>query len=274
MKKFLPYLLLAIAALACNSAGAQWCVPTTAIPYDADMPGITRFIFNTIDRQSADCENYPHNNYVNTGLSTDINLGQTYNTSISFTVDASICPDMNLRVWIDFNHDGQLDDIGETVLTANNQLPSTYNGTITIPTTAMTGITRMRVTAKMTPTGGHTMPTPCDNPPDPFGYHGEIEDYTVNIVDASGINTVSDLSGFYITTKNNIPEININLDNSSDVSVDIFNIEGQKIQSVIQSQKLAKGLNSFIIDKINSPGIYFAEIILNGKPIVKKFSVE
>ncbi|MBC8048421.1 MAG: T9SS type A sorting domain-containing protein, partial [Fimbriimonadaceae bacterium] len=36
--------------------------------------------------------------------------------------------------------------------------------------------------------GGHTLPTPCDIPADPFGYHGEFEDYDVVIEEATSIN--------------------------------------------------------------------------------------
>jgi len=167
--------------------GAQWCVPTTLIPYDANMPGITHFILNTIDRTSAGMEHYPNNNYTNTGLGTVLVKGQSYPITINFSIDAQICPDMNLRVWVDLNHNDQLDDAGETLLSVDHRLPTSYTGTITIPTTAMTGTTRLRVTAKMSSAGGHTLPTPCDNPADPAGYHGEMEDYDVSIVNTVGI---------------------------------------------------------------------------------------
>lgn len=167
-------------------AWAQYCVPTSAIPYAATMPGITHVVLNTIDRTSGDLEHYPNNNYTLTGLSTDLVKGQSYTMTIAFTIDAQICPHMNLRVWIDLNEDGQLDDPGETLLSMDHQVNS-YTGTITIPASTPTGTTRMRVTAKMCSHGGHTLPTPCDQPHDILGYHGEIEDYTVNIVDAVGI---------------------------------------------------------------------------------------
>lgn len=164
-----------------------WCTPSTLIPYSADMPGITRFRLNTIDRTSADLENYPNNSYVHTGLSTTLVAGETYPVTIDFTVHQIICPDMNLRIWVDLNHDGQLDDVGETLLSIDHVLPSTYNGSITIPINAILGATRLRATAKMSDLGGHSLPTPCDFPADPLGYHGEIEDYDVTIVAGTGI---------------------------------------------------------------------------------------
>lgn len=170
------------------SANAQWCVPTTLVPYSTNMPGITHVIVGTIDRTSADLENYPYNSYVNTGMSTDLYMGSTYTISITHTIDGTICPDMNLRVWLDYNMDYSFDDVGETVISVDHHAPGTYTGSFTVPATAVAGMTRMRITAKMSNLGGHTLPTPCDFPnPDPLGYHGEDEDYTINLISTTGI---------------------------------------------------------------------------------------
>jgi len=101
MKKIL---LLVLVNFSIISVYSQWCVPTTVLPYSIDMPGITHVVFNTIDRISSDLEDYPNNNYTNTGLSTSVVRGMTYSFSMTYTIDPSICPDMNLRVWIDYNH--------------------------------------------------------------------------------------------------------------------------------------------------------------------------
>ncbi|MBC8046072.1 MAG: hypothetical protein H7Y00_04705, partial [Fimbriimonadaceae bacterium] len=164
---------------------AQWCIPETAIPYNANMPGITNVVLNTINRNSTDLENYPANSYVYTELSTTLVKGSEYEMSISFTIDASICPDMNIRVWIDYNMDGTFDDEGEIALSEDHLDPGTFTGSFIIPEDAIAGTTRLRATAKMTSNGGHTLPTPCDIPADPFGYHGEFEDYDVVIEETS-----------------------------------------------------------------------------------------
>lgn len=181
--------LLLSALLLSQGLLAQWCVPTTAIPYATTMPGVTQFTLNTVDRASTDIENYPNNSYVNSGLTTTLEKGATYAVTIGFTIDDVIFPGshMNLRVWVDLNHDGQLDDAGETLLSVNEQSGPTFTGNITVPTSALTGDTRLRVTAKMCGHTGHSLPTPCDLPADPLGYHGELEDYTVEIVEAVGI---------------------------------------------------------------------------------------
>jgi hypothetical protein len=74
------------------------------------------------------------------------------------------------RVWIDFNQDGDFDDPGETVL--SSALSNvTLNAAINIPTNALTGATRMRISMRW-----NAWPGPCDQ----FGW-GEVEDYTLNI---------------------------------------------------------------------------------------------
>jgi PKD repeat protein len=73
-------------------------------------------------------------------------------------------------VWIDFNHDSDFNDPGEQVLVASN-LKAEFSKSITIPSGALTGPTRMRVSMKRA-----TVPLPCEA----FAY-GEVEDFTINI---------------------------------------------------------------------------------------------
>lgn len=84
------------------------------------------------------------------------------------------------KVWIDFNQDGVFQNPGELVLENANQIgingPNTVSGTITIPSTAITGTTRMRVVNSETTFGADV--TPCSNA---NYYYGETEDYLVEI---------------------------------------------------------------------------------------------
>jgi hypothetical protein len=277
MKKILPVILVLSFVVFSDEMNAQWCVPTTAVPYASTQPGITHFTINTIDRTSADLENFPYNSYVNTGLSTDLIKGESYDVSITYTIDASICPDMNLRVWIDFNHDGQLDDIDETVISANNQLPGTYYGSFTVPQTAMPGVTRMRVTAKMTPNGGHTIPTPCDMPPDPIGYHGEIEDYDVDITDLTGIvspNSSQDFNAFVANGKINF---SVTVTEMLNLKIDLLDVQGRIVENILPKKKLMPGklLQEITIDEMGiKPGIYFAVFSYNNDRWVRKIFVD
>ena len=79
-------------------------------------------------------------------------------------------------VFIDFNKDGDFNDVGETVYTRSATSTTPISGTINIPTSAATGATRMRVSMKY-----NGVPTACEA----FSY-GEVEDYTINITTGSG----------------------------------------------------------------------------------------
>ena len=243
---------------------AQWCTPETAIPYNANMPGITHFMLNTIDRESSDLENYPNNSYVNTGMSTTLLKGEQYTSSITHTIDATICDDMNLRIWIDFNQDGDFTDIDETVLSEDHHEVGTFEDSFVIPITALTGVTKMRVTAKMSSNGGHILPTPCDVPADPFGYHGEFEDYDVTISSETGIlnaeHVVSTIKLFPNPAINSFSIISQNMNTQIDGYI-IYNINGNAM--VENTKIISSGKNTIADIDISalSEGVYFVKII-------------
>ncbi len=79
------------------------------------------------------------------------------------------------RVWIDWNRDGDFADAGEQVFNRNRTTATPISGSFTVPTTALLGQTRMRVSMKY-----NASPTACET----FSF-GEVEDYTVNIVSSA-----------------------------------------------------------------------------------------
>lgn len=74
------------------------------------------------------------------------------------------------RVWIDTNKDGDFTDSEETVFSGG---PSTgaVTGTITVPLSATTGVTRMRIALRY-----NAVPPSCGS----YDF-GEVEDYSINI---------------------------------------------------------------------------------------------
>ncbi|MFD2515768.1 M4 family metallopeptidase [Pontibacter locisalis] len=78
------------------------------------------------------------------------------------------------KVWIDFNQDGDFDDTGEQVVSGSSSSSGTLSATVNVPSTALLGKTRMRVSMKY-----NAAQTSCET----FSY-GEVEDYSVNIVSA------------------------------------------------------------------------------------------
>ena len=268
MKKFTLSVFISFALL--TGINAQtYCSVTTAIAYATTMPGITGFTLNTINRPSAglECSTPSCNSYVATGLTTTLVAGATYTVRMNHNQDVSIAPNMNLRVWIDYNKNGTLNDAGETVMTTDNHAPAVYSTAFTVPLSATLGSTRMRATAKMPAAAGHTLPTPCDSPADPLGYHGEIEDYTVVIVSAAGINEApsSVISGLTVfpNPTNTILNISFSVKENNDVNINLFDVTGKLIGNLMNNHSLKADDYNFKYD-LNSiapdNGIYFVKI--------------
>jgi subtilisin family serine protease len=74
------------------------------------------------------------------------------------------------RVWVDFNQDGDFTDAGE-LATSFSATTNTASQNITVPVTAVEGITRMRIVMQYNSYAGV-----CEN-----GYDGETEDYCIEI---------------------------------------------------------------------------------------------
>ena len=129
---------------------------------------IAQVQFNTIDNPSFK-ELYGDF----TAISTDVTKGNSY--PITLTPGFSwLSQDEHWRVWIDFNQDFDFDDAGEMVFSQNGT--SVLSANIAIPSSATTGTTRMRVAMKR-----DAFPSPCET-----FMLGEVEDYSVNILDSGG----------------------------------------------------------------------------------------
>jgi len=264
-KHFTQTVLLLLFVFPFYSNAQSWCEPAV-LPYSAAMPGITNFTLNDINRTSADLENI-NNNYVNTGLTTTLQQGQTYNISMTFTIDGSISPHMNLRVWLDYNLDHTFEDPGEELLTVDHLAAGTFQGSFTVPTSSIIGTTRLRATAKMCSHGGHTLPTPCNIPADPLGYHGEIEDYGIILEAGTGItlpvNLLSSVSVFPNPASENAV-VDFTLNTQSDVVMVLTDVSGRMIWQSEEAM-LSAGRHSMTINVEElSAGLYTLRI-LNGK---------
>ncbi|MCB0654894.1 MAG: T9SS type A sorting domain-containing protein [Saprospiraceae bacterium] len=104
-----------------------------------------------------------------TSQQASVSAGQTYGISLTPGFISSAYNEA-FRVWIDFNHDGDWNDSGETVFSGVKN--STLSGSITIPANAITGTTRMRISMQYSSYPSSA----CTN----LSY-GEVEDYTVKI---------------------------------------------------------------------------------------------
>lgn len=276
MKIFIPSLF--ILAIGGAVSAQSYCVPTSAIPYAQNMPGISNVTLGSINRTSISVENWPNNSYVMTTSSTNLTKGSSYTISITHTRDVNNFPNArnNIRVWIDYNQDGQLDDPGETVVTLDLQTFGTSTANFTVPLTANSGNTRMRVTAKMSADAGHSIPTPCDIPADPIGYHGEIEDYTVNLVASSGIEDFNVISAFALSpnpaSHGDMIQMNFSLEKASHVDANIFNLAGEMVAGLL-NKEFAAGSHTNVLstDGLNlGAGVYFVRLNAGGAVLTKR----
>lgn len=171
----------------------------------------------------------------------NVSKGSTYNFSASFT-GTSYNADQVL-VWIDFNNDKDFDDAGELVMTGSiNKSP--WTGTISIPMTAPTGPTRMRVRlhdTSLTPNS-----TPCGT-----SSYGQVEDYTVLIGNlATNENSQSSIQIYPnpATDVLNITKV------SNNATYAIYNVAGQLVSkgkvdnNKVQVSKLQKGVYMITVD--------------------------
>ena len=155
------------------------CAPQfTNGPIDGDH--ITNVTLNSINNNSTSDfgdGNSPlsidaYQNY--TSLVTDLSKGSVYNLSVSGT--STFGSNQGFAAWIDWNGDGSF-DVSENVL-ISGPTPST-TASVNVPTTAITGLVKMRVLCAW-----DTTPTADACAALDYSY-GEIEEYSINIMEAS-----------------------------------------------------------------------------------------
>lgn len=105
-----------------------------------------------------------------TAISTSVTKGTAYTITVTPTWTGTAYSE-GYAVWIDYNADGDFADTGELVWNKAASTTTPATGSFTIPATATTGATRMRVSMKY-----NGVATACEA----FSY-GEVEDYTVII---------------------------------------------------------------------------------------------
>ena len=160
--------------------GGTYCTSAASSPW---QEWISRVKLGTIDNASSKSQ---YSDF--TALRANLNTGGSYNFSLTSEFSYSFSS-YGWKVWIDYNKNGVFEEPTEVVFSKTGipPLPNaayTIMGSIIIPASALTGVTRMRVAMKL---GG--LPTPCETIA-----NGEVEDYSVNIVSGGGGSTCSILA--------------------------------------------------------------------------------
>ncbi len=173
--KILITLLLCLGALLhSNFAQAQsYC---SASGNDSDGEWIQRVLIASINNDSGN--NGGFGDYTN--LSTFLQQGNNYNITLVPGYSGEVF-DERWRVWIDLNDDGDFADNNELVYDSDAGEAGEVRASITIPSNANIGETRMRVAMKWVGSyndgsSDFSAPLSCGTFP-----YGEVEDYTINI---------------------------------------------------------------------------------------------
>ncbi|WP_395054286.1 reprolysin-like metallopeptidase [Flavobacterium sp.] len=176
---------------------------------------IGRVQFGTINNPSTGGTGYT--NF--TTISTNVARATAYTITITPAWTSTVYSE-GYAVFIDYNQNGVFTDAGETVFTKATSTATTATGTITIPSTALLGSTRMRVSMKYNGT-----PTSCEA----FSY-GQVEDYTVNITSVAKMNESSNNAISFNLYPNPVNGDVLNISNLEvDSNYRIYNLMGQEL---------------------------------------------
>jgi hypothetical protein len=147
----------------CNSAGEE----TTD-------EHIARVRLHTLDNESGAGSGYTDF----TNFSTDLVVAESYVITVNPDWSEETFPE-GIKVWIDFNLNGDFTDDGELVLSSAPSTSPELSSTFTVPEGSIEGENlRMRVSMKW-----NGLPSPCES----FEW-GEVEDYSVILLSAGTCN--------------------------------------------------------------------------------------
>ncbi|WP_370898361.1 reprolysin-like metallopeptidase [Chryseobacterium gossypii] len=179
--------------------------------------------FGTINNSSTGTAGYE--NF--TSISTNVTRGNAYTISVTPTWTSTVYSEA-YAVYIDYNQDGDFTDSGELAWSKAGSTTSPATGTITIPSTASLGTTRMRVMMKYS-----SVPTSsCGS----YTY-GQVEDYTLNVVSSGkGATDAGNIFTDIRLYPNPVKDI-LNISNTASEEYKIFDMGGK----LIRSGKLERG---------------------------------
>lgn len=216
MKKITLLLAAMFVAVGMN---AQYCTPTITNNCTGGPESILNVTFQGINNTTS-CE-LGVSDY--TDQIAEVTRGGTHEISVSFNTDPDF-PDDYVLLYIDWNQNQMLDDPGEFYVVAGPLGPDgfyvqTYD--VSVPANAELGETRMRILINWN--------QPAYNGCDVMNY-GEIEDYTVNVIDPASVNENS-IAGFSFFPNPTVDVINLKAIDTID-TVKIFNLLGQSVMDV------------------------------------------
>lgn len=172
------------------------------------------------------------------------------------------------RVFIDYNHNGTLNDAGEMITVSSKS--SAVSKTFTVPSTALSGATRMRIVMHYS----SARTNPCGTFTD-----GDVEDYTVNITggaltsfaasDNASSNSLNSLVVSPNPVKTSVANLVLQVTKSAPVNIKITDLTGR----VIRAENISNvniGKNNYSLNNLRIlPGTYMIVAEQNGAIIAR-----
>jgi hypothetical protein len=234
-----------------------YCTSSAADGVDSKISNVT---LHTLDVSSPNsCEVYT--DY--TDHSTDLEAGETYTISVS----QGTCLDFYeawITVYIDFYQNDQFTEADEVFRYGPTSQLGPVNGTITVPSDAVTGPTRMRVI--LSEDGPET---PCS-----IYSYGETQDFTVNIERSTNTTTPQESAHSFTIFPNHASDrctVSLRSPYTSDFHLAVYDIMGRVVysHSGISDRELLHE-----IDLSSWPvGQYIVNMNIDGKQLSRKLIV-
>ncbi|EAY31372.1 peptidase families S8 and S53 domain protein [Microscilla marina ATCC 23134] len=177
------------------------------------------------------------------------------------------------RVWIDLNRDGDFNDPGEALFSQDPTINTPVTGEITIPATAATGKTIMRVAMRY-----NQVPLACGE----FLY-GEVEDYEVNIIEAANNNAAAAsirqevqplTEDIRISPNPASTQVTVQVKANTKASFVLMNSNGIALQTKsVEAKAKSKSISHTFDVSQYQPGMYLLVVQVNGSQQVKRVIV-
>jgi hypothetical protein len=209
--------------VAFNTSGNGYC-ETTSLDASTEFIDLVWLegIFNAGDNTSG------YQDYTN--LSASLVAGATYNVTLSASLGSS---PVYFKVWIDFTRNGKFGDTGEKIVAFKTSSIGSIQKTFTVPISASSGGTKMRVSMKYGSTPGT-----CET----FD-RGQVQDYFIYLQPPRLYpewNSEADFTGSITAYPNPVnTQLNITwagVQPTRELSYTVFDIEGRVVKSGIMHE--------------------------------------
>jgi hypothetical protein len=230
--------------------------------------------FNMIDNTSTkkDIAQVSQGYFDYTSISTDVTLNESHDLTVHVNTDGNYR--VQVKAWIDwnqncsFNDDGEEYDLGFATNTVDG--PTDLSPfTITVPEGANLGNTVMRVSSKYTSLATIVYPTSCE-----ASFDGEVEDYTINVQDATTSLEDFSFAGFnlYPNPTKGAFTLNLEVINTAKVSVQLYDVRGRLIDEKEYYNTNTNFSERILFEKA-SAGLYLLKVTNGNKQTTRKLMI-